>query len=268
MIAFAPSKINIGLRIIDKRTDGFHNLDTYLYPIPLHDVLEVNEATQDSFEQTGIVATHDAASNLVMQALRLMRREVDIPPVAVHLHKQIPMQAGLGGGSSDAVSMLRLLQKPYAPHLDEAQMLKMALTLGSDCPFFLQKQAAHITGRGEHVKSIKLSLAGKYIALVKPPVAISTAAAFAQASPHKGMPLPNIMQQPLASWQAAYPNDFEQFLGDKEEPISSIKQQLIDKGAFYAALSGSGSTVFGLFHHDTPLHFPDNYFYRMLMLES
>lgn len=266
MIAFVPCKVNIGLRIIDKRADGYHNLDSYLYPVPFHDILEVNESNQNHFEQTGIISTERAEDNLVVKAWHLMREQYTIPPLSVHLHKQIPTQAGLGGGSSDAVSMLRLLQKKYAPNMPHNTMQKLALALGSDCPFFLQDAPAHITGRGEYVEPIQLSLAGKYLALVKAPIAISTATAFAQVRNSKVEPLPAIQNLPLAEWQTALPNEFENYMGKHTDSILTIKQQLINKGAFYAALSGSGSTVFGLFHHHTPLSFPTSYFYQLIRL--
>ncbi len=266
MIVYAPAKINIGLRIIDKRADGFHNLDSYLYPLPLQDILEVNESREDSFEQSGIISTANAEDNLVIKALQLMRKDYDIPPLAVHLHKQIPVQAGLGGGSSNAVSMLKYLKTRYASAMSEADMLNKALALGSDCPFFLQKKAARIGGRGEFVASVDVSLAGKYIVLVKPPVAISTGAAFAQARLSKAEALPDITQVPLADWQPAFPNEFEQYLGVHTNLILDIKQALIDKGAFYAALSGSGSTVFGLFHHETAFDCPQGYFCKQLTM--
>ena len=261
MIAFAACKINIGIRVLDKRSDGFHHLESILYPVPLYDILEIKESDKDSLVQSGFVASQSMEENIVFKALQLVRKKHPTPPLSIYLHKQIPFGAGLGGGSSDAVSMLRLLIDEFKLITTDEQIFEWAQELGSDCPFFIQEKAAVISGRGEIVKPINLSLKDKYIIIVKPPFIVSTVDAFRHIERSKNPSLKDIENVDIVDWQKYFTNDFEKAVSKKHQEIMRIKEQLLDNGALYASLSGSGSAVFGIFEQATKLSFPSSYFY-------
>ena len=259
MIAFAPAKINLGLSVLGKREDGFHELDSYMYAIPLYDIIEIQESQHDKLTQTGQAATEYMQDNLVYKVLQKLRADYDIPSLNIHLHKQIPAQAGLGGGSSDAVAMLKMLNNSFDLKINTAKMWKLAMELGSDCPFFLQAQPTRIGGRGEHIQAYPFSLKDKYMVIVKPPINISTAEAFKKVQPYPKN-LPDIDKLPINKWKGHLFNDFEKPLFALYPELATIKAKLYSAAALYASLSGSGSAIFGIFDHPPQLSFKVNYF--------
>lgn len=248
MVLFPNAKINLGLHVIEKRADGFHNLETLFYPLSFCDVLEIVPAGETALSLSGLEVEGDAENNLCMKAYRLLREAFDLPPVAIYLHKVIPTGAGLGGGSSDAAHMLMTLNKQFKLQLTAAQLHPYAAALGSDCAFFLHRQPMLATGRGELLTPFPLDLKGKYIVLVKPPVFVCTAAAYAGIVPKQPVTsITEILQQPLAQWKNTLVNDFETTVFAKFPVLAQAKQQLYDAGAVYASMSGSGGALFGIF---------------------
>ncbi len=260
MIAFAPCKINIGLRILDKRKDGFHNLESFFYPVPLYDILEISKSKKDDLVQTGFFSTTRMEDNLVFKAILLLRKKLHFPAVKIHLHKQIPIQAGLGGGSSDAITALKLILSFFNLNISSILMMEIALELGSDCPFFINANAARVEGRGENITAVDFSLKGKYIMLVKPNFPIETSKAFQYIKNTSNKALPNILDLEFSKWQNEYRNDFELNLEKKHTEIKIIKTKLLEQGAGYVSLSGSGSTVFGIFNSKEKMEFNPSYF--------
>lgn len=250
MISFPNAKINLGLHITEKRPDGFHNLETVFFPVGWSDVLEFVEAKETQFTSGGIHISGDPESNLVMKAYHLLKKDFDLPALKIHLHKIIPFGAGLGGGSSDAAFMLRMLNKTYNLALSTEKLLDYSAVLGSDCPFFILNKPVFATGRGEILQGIDLSLNGMFILLVKPPVEISTAKAFQFIVPEKtDSSLVELLQRPVQEWKKSITNQFEKPAVQQFCGIADIKEQLYNSGAIYASMSGSGSSVFGLFEH-------------------
>jgi len=260
MIAFAPAKINIGLRILNKREDGFHNIDSYFYPIPLYDILEIQNSSHDELVQTGIISTKEMKENLVFQAVQKLREYYNFPTVKIHLHKQIPVQAGLGGGSSDAISTLKLIDSYFQLNMRSADTMSIALSLGSDCPFFINSKPAKVGGRGEIITPIDLSLGGKYIMIIKPSFSVDTKQAFQRSNEVSSTALPAINQNNIDSWSSIFKNDFEKMMGDQASKIQEIKNTLKQGGALYTSLSGSGSAVYGIFNFYPPITFSPKYF--------
>ena len=249
MIHFPNCKINLGLSILAKRADGYHELETVFYPIALTDALEILPAATLSINQSGIEVPGDPAQNLCLKAFHLLKKDFpQLSPVQMHLHKNIPMGAGLGGGSSDGTAALILLNKLFSLGLSDAQMIEYASQLGSDCPFFVYNKACHATGRGEILKPIELDLAAYQIVLVHPGKHISTAWAFQQLTPHsKSKSIQSIIEMPIEAWKNHLVNDFEAPVFKAAPTLSSIKDQLYALGAIYASMSGSGSSLFGIF---------------------
>lgn len=266
MIAYTPAKINIGLRVLDKRADGFHNLDSYFYPVPLYDIIEIKIQDKDELIQTGILTSTAMEENLVYKALNLLRNDFEIPPLKIHLHKQIPVQAGLGGGSGNASGMLKLLNDYFQLNISKNKILSYAATLGSDCPFFIEERPVHISGRGEIIEPLSLSLQGVFIAIIKAPVAMSTAKAF-QLVKKSNQKLVNIQSLARGEYQSLMSNDFESSFRQELPEVALIKDQLIEAGAFYASLSGSGSAVFALFESQPDLQFDSSYFSWLGLLQ-
>ncbi|MDL2256294.1 4-(cytidine 5'-diphospho)-2-C-methyl-D-erythritol kinase [Parabacteroides sp. OttesenSCG-928-K15] len=269
MICFPNAKINLGLNVVQKRPDGYHNIETLFYPVPVKDALEVvTAAEEDIFIQTGIPITGDSADNLVMRALALLRTKYAIPPLEIHLLKQIPFGAGLGGGSSDAAFMLKLVNEFCTLGLSVDEMEEMAASLGADCPFFIQNKPVFATGTGNLFTSVDVSLKGYYFGLVKPPVAVSTPEAYAGITPRQPeMPLTEIATLPVETWRECMVNDFETNVFKQYPVIATLKQQLYDAGALYASMSGSGSSVFGIFKEPVNIQplFPDYYVWEGLL---
>jgi 4-diphosphocytidyl-2-C-methyl-D-erythritol kinase len=249
MLFFPPAKINIGLHVTAKRPDGFHSIETLFYPVALHDVLEIVPARAFSLHLSGYPVEGAADTNLCVKACRLLQATADLPPVAVYLHKAIPPGAGLGGGSSDATAMLQLLNSHFALRLSDEQMYRYALQLGSDCAFFLHCRPLLATGRGEvFSEPPALDVHRYFIVIVKPPVFVSTAEAYAGVTPHApAQPLASLLAQPVEQWKDTTGNDFEASVFARFPLLAHVKQQFYAAGATYAAMSGSGSAIFGLF---------------------
>lgn len=245
MISFPPAKINLGLQVLKKRTDGYHDLSTCMVEIPLADILEIIPADSFSFNSSGLHIP--GGENLCEKAWRLLHRECYIPTVSMHLHKIIPMGAGLGGGSSDAAHTLLTLDKLFHLDLGEEKLMELAAELGSDCAFFIRGKTQLASGRGELLQPVSIELP-RYAVLVNPGIHISTAEAYAAVIPNEHVPqLSGVLQLPVSEWKTMLVNDFERGARDKHPQIGSIISQLYELGACYAAMSGSGSTVFGLF---------------------
>lgn len=251
MIQFPNCKINLGLNVLEKRADGFHNIASVFYPIPLQDVLELVPAT-DGFTRLfnyGLAVNGPETDNLCFKAYQLIKaRYPEIPPVHIHLYKNIPMGAGLGGGSANGAFMLIALNKKFNLNIAEAELLHMALELGSDCPFFIKNQPAMAGGRGEILRPVPVDLSAYHFLIVNPGIHINTGWAFAQLQPQKpSLNIADIIVQPAVSWKDRLVNDFEAAVFKQHPVIAQLKELLYSKGAVYASMTGSGSTVFGLF---------------------
>ena len=258
MITFPNIKINLGLSITEKRPDGYHNLETVFYPVALEDALEIrtNLEAQQKFtlHQHGMEIAGNPENNLVVKAYLLLDKEFHLPPVEIHLYKHIPSGAGLGGGSSDAAFMLKLLNEHYNLQLSDNQLEDYAATLGADCAFFIKNTPTYAEGIGNIFSPIELSLKGYRIMIVKPDVFVSTREAFANIRPHRPeYPVREVIRRPVAEWKDTLINDFEASVFPQYPVIGEIKEELYHQGAIYASMSGSGSSVFGLFAADTTL---------------
>lgn len=244
MIVFPNAKINIGLNVIEKRQDGYHNLESCFLPIPWRDALEVVEADEFSFTSTGIPIPGDG--NIVIRAYNLLKETFRLPPVAVHLHKNIPIGAGLGGGSADGAFMLKLLNELFTLELTTPELIQFASHLGSDCPFFIDNKVKFVEGTGNIFSEIKLDLQAFYLAVVYPDLHVETTSAFRGLEPVKPeVSLKEVLESTSPEhWRGPVKNDFEK-TADKR--ILEVKQALYDHEAVYASMSGSGSSVYGLF---------------------
>jgi 4-diphosphocytidyl-2-C-methyl-D-erythritol kinase len=250
MISFPNAKINLGLHIVSKRPDGYHNIETVFYPIHWCDVLEVVPAKEKKgrFIQTGIAIEDDLQKNLVMKAYRLLKIPFDIPEIDIYLRKNIPFGAGLGGGSADAAFMLQLLNDFADLHLSVGQLEEYAVRIGADCAFFIQNKPLFAEETGTVFTPINLSLKGYYLILVKPDIHVSTQEAYAKVKPQSPVEsIRDIIQSPITTWKDKLVNDFENSIFVQYPEIGEIKQKMYDQGAVYASMSGSGSSVFGLF---------------------
>ena len=256
MITFPDCKINLGLNVVERRPDGYHNLETVFYPVPITDALEVQamdelfpSAVDCDLKVTNLVIEGDEQRNLVVRAYQLLKQDFpQLPRVHVHLYKNIPTQAGMGGGSSDCAFMLSLLNEQFALGLSKQQLNGYAARLGADCAFFILNEPAYAEGIGERLQPVDLRLQGMYLAVVRPDIPVSTKEAFSLIKPQR--PAKNcrdIVMQPVETWREELKNDFEQSVFALHPEIALIKQQLYEQGAVYAAMSGSGSAVFGLF---------------------
>jgi 4-diphosphocytidyl-2-C-methyl-D-erythritol kinase len=256
MITFPIAKINLGLNVVEKRPDGYHNLETVFYPVTLKDALEVQEMDEAfpspydcDLKVTNIAVEGDEQRNLVVRAYNLLKH--DFPRMArvhAHLYKAIPTQAGMGGGSSDASAMLLLLNRMFALGLTEQQLIDYAARLGADCPIFILNRPAYAEGIGERLQPIDVRLQGYHLAVVRPDIPVPTKEAFSLITPKR--PLRNcrdIVSQPVDTWRDLLTNDFEQSVFALHPEIAAVKERLYQLGAVYAAMSGSGSALFGLF---------------------
>ncbi len=262
MLSFPNAKINLGLSVTGKRLDGFHNIETIMVPIGLCDVLEIIEAKafHFSFATSGLEIKGDENKNLVVKAWNLLRGRFDLPPVKIHLHKAIPMGAGLGGGSSDAAFLIENINALFDLKISLGQMEEITLELGSDCPFFIGNKAVLAKGRGEVFGDIEMDLGLYHIIIVKPEIHVETAVAYGQVTPvHKSISLNEIVKMPMNQWKGLLTNDFEKPVFDQYPKIRIIKEKSYEMGAVYTSMSGSGSAVFGLFEEVKELSplFPD-----------
>ncbi|MBL7739332.1 MAG: 4-(cytidine 5'-diphospho)-2-C-methyl-D-erythritol kinase [Chitinophagaceae bacterium] len=271
MVVFPNCKINLGLHIIRKRSDGFHDIETIFYPLPLYDILEIIEpaAQKDiAFSTSGIPIEATTENNLCIKAWRLLQKDFpSLPPVQMHLHKAIPMAAGLGGGSADGAFVLQLLNKKFELGLTTQQLNRYALQLGSDCPFFIINKPCFATGRGEILEETSIDLGVYKFVIVNPGIHVSTKDAFSMITP--GPPVKDIKRiiaQSIDTWKDELKNDFEEPIFALHPEIGMIKTELYKTGAVYASMSGSGSTVYGIVEKEKPLQlaFPSHYFVREL----
>jgi 4-diphosphocytidyl-2-C-methyl-D-erythritol kinase len=258
VIAFPNCKINLGLQVLQKRSDGFHTIETIFYPVPVKDALELikesdkNHPSEIIFTNYGLPVKGSTSDNLCVKAWHLLKKDFpDLPVVQIHLLKNIPMGAGLGGGSSDGAFMLKLLNEKFHLNLSNDQLISYALQLGSDCPFFIINKPCYATGRGEIIEPVEVNLSGYQLIIANPGIHINTGWAFSQLTitGAKGKPrtLKQIIREPVSSWKNILINDFETPVFEKYPEIKAIKEKLYQQGAVYAAMSGSGSTVFALF---------------------
>ena len=253
MITFPNAKINLGLNIVERRHDGYHNIETVFYPVPLTDVLEIVPADGGAASLTcyGKAVDCPVEKNLVMRAYRLLQERYGLPPVAMHLYKHIPDGAGLGGGSSDAAHALVMLNKMFDLGIDDAALAGMAATLGADCAFFVYNRPMMATGIGDVLSPVDVDLKGMTLLLVKPPMGVDTRTAYSRVTPHAPVTaLASTIAMPVGSWDGLLVNDFEPSVFAALPRLWLIKAGLLDAGAQYAAMSGSGSTIYGLFDND------------------
>jgi 4-diphosphocytidyl-2-C-methyl-D-erythritol kinase len=247
------AKINLGLRILSKRPDAYHEIETLMYPIPITDSLHLEMADELVYTSEGVPIPGNPDENLCVKAFKLLQHDFGIAAVHMHLHKQIPIGAGLGGGSSDAAFVLKGLNQLFQLDLSTPALENYAALLGSDCPFFITNKPALASGRGEVLQTYALDLAGLTLVLVKPPISVGTAEAYSAVKPNPiGESLASILQKPIRNWQNELKNDFEDSVFPKYPIIREIKSFLYKHGAIYASMSGSGSSVFGLFEGQTP----------------
>lgn len=255
MLAFANAKINLGLNVTDKRPDGYHNLETVFYPVNLYDVVEITPADFTSCDIRGINIPGDTADNICLKAYHLLAKDYQLPPVKITLLKNIPVGAGLGGGSADAAFLIKLLNDNFELGLTAESMEDYARVLGADCAFFIQNKPVYAFGRGDQFSPVTVDLSGYFKVLVKPPVHVSTADAYGGLTPaFPDTSLKELINLPVTAWNGKLKNDFEERIFVKYPEISQIKEQLYLAGATFALMSGSGSSVFALF--DTKVALP------------
>lgn len=257
MIIFPNAKINIGLHVTGKRDDGFHNIETLFYPVGLTDIIEViplsGKKTKTSlFNQTGVSIDCEPAGNLCLRAWSALNERIAISPVKIHLHKIIPMGAGLGGGSSDAAFVLRALRDIFSLDLSDDGLSEVAAAIGSDCPFFIYNNPAFGTGKGELLEKSEIDLTGYKICIVHPGTGINTGWAYSIIRPgNHDTPLKDILKDDPSMWRGRVVNDFEQAVSGSYPVTADIRNKLYGEGAFYASMTGSGSAVYGLFEANT-----------------
>ncbi|MEO1053791.1 MAG: 4-(cytidine 5'-diphospho)-2-C-methyl-D-erythritol kinase [Bacteroidota bacterium] len=254
MISFPNAKINLGLNITSKRSDGYHNLETCFYPVQWNDILEILPSEQLQFNSSGIAIPGDGKDNLCLRAYQLLRDDFDIPPVQMHLHKIIPIGAGLGGGSADASFTLKALNDIFELKISDDKLEDYAAKLGSDCPFFIRNKPVMAKGTGNEFSPIGLDLSGKFILLIKPDIHVSTAEAYAGITPREPQKhIADMLMEPIESWKGFLINDFEKGIFKLHPAIAEMKDSLYDDGAIYACMSGSGSSVFGIYDQEPAL---------------
>ena len=262
MLTRPIAKINLGLNVVERRPDGYHNLETVFYPVPVCDALEVFEMdtlfpspVDCDLKVTNIVIEGDEQRNLVVRAYNLLKQDFPtLPRIHAHLYKGIPTQAGMGGGSSDCGFMITLLNRMFGLGLSDEQMIQYASRLGADCAFFILNRPCYAEGIGERLQPIALDLSGWYLAVVRPAIPVSTKEAFSLITPqHPEKNCLDIVMQPVETWRDELTNDFEKSVFTLYPEIGAIKQRLYDMGATYAAMSGSGSSLFGLFREPVSL---------------
>lgn len=268
MIVFPNAKINIGLRVTGKRPDGFHNIETIFYPVPLCDCLEFNESENTEalyqFTTSGIeLIDCPADQNLCIKAYRLIAKDYNLPKLKIHLHKKIPSGAGLGGGSSDATHIIKALNRYFKLSINDENLKKYAVELGSDCAFFIKNRPAYATEKGDVLSPAFISLWGYHIVIIYPGIHVRTSEAYENVTiSNSEIPLTELIKKPVIKWKDCISNNFEQSIFLRYPEIRTIKELLYNAGAEYASMSGSGSAVFGLFEEEPKPEniFPDTYF--------
>lgn len=255
MVIFPRAKINLGLRVIEKRSDGYHDIETVFYTVGLSDALEIVVAPEgsdnDFLEVTGLLTGGDPEDNLVTRAVRLVRHDYDIPFLRIHLHKMIPPGAGLGGGSSDAASAIKALNRSFKLGMSDERMMEYGLRLGSDLPFFIDGRPSRASGRGEILSPAPEYLKGCYIILANPGIHVSTAKAYENCRPSNIRGSLDILGSiPPEEWKSYVFNDFEDYVFTAHPVVGEIKDLMYDSGAVFSLMSGSGSTVYGIFRNE------------------
>ncbi|MDG2152653.1 MAG: 4-(cytidine 5'-diphospho)-2-C-methyl-D-erythritol kinase [Crocinitomicaceae bacterium] len=248
MIKYAPAKINLGLHVLGKRSDGFHEIETGMLEIPLFDIIEITKSEEYEFIISGIYVGGSSMDNLCTKAFMLLKSHYGIANVRIHLRKQVPIGAGLGGGSSDAVTVLKMLVDLFELAISEEDLEEISADLGSDCAFFVKGDSQLAKGRGEVLSSITLKSIPKYLVLLNPGIHISTKEAYSNVTYlNDSASLKEVLSMPVENWENCLKNDFEAYIFNKHPQIKELKIKLYEAGAVYAAMSGSGSSVFGLF---------------------
>jgi len=272
VVVFPNCKINLGLNVIRKRNDGFHDIETVFYPIPLQDALEVIKVDEPNgniqFSASGGTIKGKAEDNLCINAYRLLKQDFpELPAMKMHLHKAIPVGAGLGGGSANGAFTLKLLNQIYSLGLGKDKLTEYALQLGSDCPFFIINKPCFATGRGELLEPVEPDLSLYKLVIVNPGIHINTTEAFSAINPAiKSKSIKKIIKQSIETWKNELTNDFEEPVFKKYPEINNVKDHLYKVGAIYASMSGSGSSVYGIFEEDKDvrLSFPSSYFIKAI----
>jgi 4-diphosphocytidyl-2-C-methyl-D-erythritol kinase len=262
MIVFPNAKINFGLNIISKRADGFHNIESLFVPININDALEfIQTDAITEFTSSGLIIPGNSSDNLILKAFNLLQRQYNLPNLKIHLHKKIPMGAGLGGGSADAAFLITALNKYFKLNISIAEMELLASQIGSDCAFFINNKPAIATSRGEILKPITIDLSGYKICIVHPGIHVNTAWAYAEIIPNQSrISVSEIINSPIENWKNNLINDFEKPVFAAHPTIKNIKDYFYENGAIYSSMSGSGSAVYGIFKNEIPnLSFNQNY---------
>lgn len=258
MILFPPAKINLGLKILFKRPDGYHEIDSVMLPIPMFDVLEILPSDHFEFHQTGLTIDGDQKDNLCVKAYQLLKEAYNLPPVYLHLRKEIPMGAGLGGGSADAAYVLKGLSVLFNLNCSIEELEAFAAKLGSDCPFFIRNEAQVAKGRGELLSSCEVDLSDYFLKIVNPGIHVGTKEAYdGVIFSSSNRSVREVVEGPVDAWKDHLVNDFETSVFAKHPSIAEIKQKLYAEGAVYASMSGSGSTVYGIYRSEPALTFTD-----------
>jgi len=262
MIIFPIAKVNLGLNVVERRPDGYHNLQTVFYPVGIQDALEIFPMAEDfpsevdcDIKVSNMPIEGDEQRNLVVRAYQLLKQDFpNLPRLHVHLYKGIPTQAGMGGGSSDASAMLRLLNTSFQLNLSDEKLISYASKLGADCAIFILNRPAYAEGIGEKLYPMDIDLSGWYMAVVRPDIPVPTNEAFARIKPHFPQKCcRDIVMQPVETWKEELVNDFEESVFALHPELAAIKERLYQLGATYAAMSGSGSALFGLFRQPIDL---------------
>lgn len=260
MITFPNAKINLGLDVVEKRPDGYHNLETVFYPIPLCDILEMtpvmdDDADECSFTMHNAVFEGDNNDNLVVKAYKILAADYKLPKMEISLYKNIPTGAGLGGGSADAAFALKMINEIAELNLNDGQLEEYAARIGADCAFFIKNTPAYATGIGNILSPTVCDLKDTYLVLVKPDIHISTKEAYSLVKPAApAVPLTEIARRPIREWKGVMKNDFEKSVFANHPSMEKIKEKLYDMGAIYASMSGSGSAFFGIFHKEQDIN--------------
>ena len=256
MIVFPNAKINIGLNIVSKRADGYHDLETIFFPVSIKDVLEVVEAKELTFTSSGLEIPGDSKNNICLKAYELFSKDLKLPPVHIHLHKNIPIGAGLGGGSANAAFLIKLMNDKFLLKLTIKQMEHYASQLGADCAFFIQNQPVFATGKGDKFETIELNLSKYFLVVVMPDVHVSTSGAFKDIHPKPAVTcLLDLINEDILNWKFSIINDFEPGMIERYPEIGAVKNYLYRAGAIFASMSGSGSSIYALF--ESPLKLPE-----------
>jgi 4-diphosphocytidyl-2-C-methyl-D-erythritol kinase len=253
MVIFPNAKINIGLNILRKRKDGYHDIETLFYPIGMKDALEYveNGGNQVNFVNSGLKLGIDPEQNIVLKVYRMLQEEYILPGLDIHLHKVIPSGAGLGGGSSDAAFFLKALNEYFELNVTKENLKSISLRLGADCSFFLDNRPAYATGTGEKLEAVEFTLKGYFLVVVKPPFGVDTKSAYSGVVPNEyDLQFKKIINGPVHEWKGRIKNDFETTLFVKFPELALLKRRLLDLGAVYASMSGSGSSVYAIFENE------------------